>query len=140
VLLNNKGEAVLTDFGSVDQARLQIRNRRDALALEERSMEQCTNLYRPPELFQVSSDCDIDERTDVWSLGCTIYAVMYGYSPFDGSATSAMSGKLNFPANKDKQQWEQIHSLLMKMLKIPPKERPFVPEILTEIGVQSPIK
>ena len=34
--------------------------------------------YRAPELFDVQSDCVIDAKTDVWSLGCTLYAMAYG--------------------------------------------------------------
>ena len=33
---------------------------------------------RAPELFEVPSECVIDSKTDVWSLGCTLYAMAYG--------------------------------------------------------------
>lgn len=59
--------------------------------------------YRAPELFDAPRDSMIDERTDgelrcsvarawrrqrpdtasVWSLGCTLFALVYGYSPFE---------------------------------------------------------
>ena len=38
----------------------------------------CTMPYRAPELWEPPSHCDIDERVDVWSLGCLFYAMMYG--------------------------------------------------------------
>jgi hypothetical protein len=37
--------------------------------------ERCSMPYRPPELFNVNSRCDIDERTDIWvnfSSSCRI--------------------------------------------------------------------
>ena len=39
--------------------------------------------YRAPELFDVPSDSTIDERTDVFSLGATLYAMAFYYSPFE---------------------------------------------------------
>ena len=32
----------------------------------------CTAPYKAPELFDVPSQCTIDERVDVWSLGCLL--------------------------------------------------------------------
>lgn len=39
--------------------------------------------FRAPELFDVASDARLDQRTDVWSLGCLLYALRYGFSPFE---------------------------------------------------------
>ena len=32
----------------------------------------CTAPYKAPELFDVPSECDLDERVDIWSLGCLL--------------------------------------------------------------------
>ena len=34
--------------------------------------------YRAPELFEVPSECVISVKSDVWSLGCSIYAAAFG--------------------------------------------------------------
>ena len=39
--------------------------------------------WRAPELFEVPSHCEIDEKTDIWSLGCTLYAMAYGRQSFE---------------------------------------------------------
>ena len=44
--------------------------------------------YRAPELFDGGArhgedEPDIDGRIDVWSLGCVLFAMMYGVSPFE---------------------------------------------------------
>ncbi|KAI9091311.1 kinase-like domain-containing protein [Phlyctochytrium arcticum] len=91
---------VLTDLGSVAPARVSLTNRQDALALQEECAETVTAPYRAPELFDTPSQGFLTEQSDIWGLGCTIYAMLYGESPFDGSLTAAMSGQIPFP-NKD---------------------------------------
>ena len=39
---------------------------------QEDAEAHCTAPYRAPELFDVPSHCTIDERVDVWSLGCLL--------------------------------------------------------------------
>ena len=55
------------------------------------------SIYRAPELFEVPSEATITASSDVWSLGCCLYAAAFSQSPFDGSALAAMSGRVNFP-------------------------------------------
>ncbi|KAJ0587837.1 putative transferase, protein kinase NAK family [Helianthus annuus] len=52
------------------------------LSLEWAS-EHVSAPFQAPELWDCPSHADIDERTDVWSLGCTFYAIMYGVSAFE---------------------------------------------------------
>ncbi len=47
-------------------ARVSIKSHSQAQALQDLAAERCSMSYRPPELFQVNSKCDIDERSDVW--------------------------------------------------------------------------
>jgi len=82
------------DFGSVGPAVVSLRGRRDALMLADRAAEHCTMSYRAPELFEVplssssssssSGGGEVDCRlADAWSLGCLLFALLYGYSPFE---------------------------------------------------------
>jgi serine/threonine kinase 16 len=68
-----------------------------AIELQEKCAETCSAPFRAPELFDVKSDALIDERTDVWSLGCLLFNIAYRQMPFDGTLTSAI-GKIPFPA------------------------------------------
>ena len=43
----------------------------------------CSAPYRAPELYDVPSPGTITPRIDTWSLGCTLYYLMYGVSPFE---------------------------------------------------------
>lgn len=45
--------------------------------------------YRPPELWDVPSSCTIDSKVDVWALGCVLYYMMVGESPFEKAANES---------------------------------------------------
>ena len=66
VLLREDFSPVIMDLGSVEPARLRISTHSEAQHLQDLAAERCSMPYRPPELFQVDSKCDIDERTDIW--------------------------------------------------------------------------
>eukprot|EP00903_Cladosiphon_okamuranus_P006885 g6705.t1 len=83
VMMKRDGTPVLMDFGSVAPAQRVIRGRSDALAAQDEAAVHSTLPFRAPELFDVASDARLDQRTDVWSLGCLLYALRYGFSPFE---------------------------------------------------------
>ena len=66
VLLREDIFPVIMDLGSVEVARVKVRTHSDAQYLQDMAAERCSMPYRPPELYQVDSKCDIDERTDIW--------------------------------------------------------------------------
>ena len=104
VLLDSDLKPVLMDFGSCAPARVSISSLREAQYLQDTAAERTSMCYRPPELFQVSSSCQIDERTDIWALGCLLYAMMFYSSPYDliyergdSVALAVQSGNISFP-------------------------------------------
>jgi serine/threonine kinase 16 len=92
VLMGECDTPILMDFGSTAPALVNITTRQAALQLQDHAAEHCSMAYRAPELFDVQSDVTIDARTDVWSLGCLLYAMAFGYSPFECEIVPDRSG------------------------------------------------
>lgn len=144
LLLNQKDEvpvAMIMDFGSAAPARRPIRSRIEALALHEWASQHCSAPYRAPELWDCPSHCDVDERTDIWSLGCTLYAIMYGVSPFEYSLgesggslqLAAMSGQIKWPEGPKKPYLDSLHQFVLWMLKPQVELRPFIDDVILHV-------
>ena len=83
ILISDDGQPLLTDFGSVRLADLYVSNRSDSIRIAEVSSQFCTPQYRPPELYDPPVSIQLDHRTDVWGIGCLLFAWYYGYAPFE---------------------------------------------------------
>ncbi|KAJ3091944.1 Serine/threonine-protein kinase 16 [Quaeritorhiza haematococci] len=129
ILLDEDGKAVLMDLGSVAPAHVRITSRREAIALQELCAETVTAPFRAPELFDPPSDILITEKTDVWALGCTTYAMAYRTSPFDGSMTAAVGGKVLFPSKADP-YGPPFRAFIESILLTDPRPRPSVEQVL----------
>eukprot|EP00606_Chrysophyceae_sp_TOSAG23-5_P000979 GSChrysophyteH2.ASY1.ANO1.781.1 assembled CDS len=77
------GTPLLTDFGSVRPAVIHIKDRPTSLRVADEAASFCTVSYRSPELFDPPKGSTLDTRTDVWGLGCLLFAWWFGYSPFE---------------------------------------------------------
>ncbi|GAB4819454.1 hypothetical protein N2152v2_006500 [Parachlorella kessleri] len=135
-----KGEyhAVLMDFGSTQPARVEVFNRIEAMAVQEDAEAHCTAPYRAPELWDVPSRCALDERLDVWSVGCLLYFMLAGESPFErvlneagGSLLLAVvNGRVSWPAEWRDRCPQQVQDLVMYCLNTDPAARPFIADVL----------
>jgi len=140
VLLDKDLSPVLMDFGSATPARVTINNLREAQYLQDTAAERCSMCYRPPELFQVSSNCTLDERTDIWSLGCLLYAMMYYQSPYDpvyergdSVALAVQAGGFNFPTNPVYS--EHLIQLVREMTNQDMSFRPQIDSVIEKVEI-----
>ncbi len=128
---------VLMDFGSVVRARKFIATRQEALEQQDQAAEHSTMPYRAPELFDVKTESTLTEKVDVWSLGCTLFALLYGYSPFepptesslvgDSIALAVTQGAFKFPES-NYVDWG-AKEVVRRCLVVNPEMRPSVTEI-----------
>jgi eukaryotic-like serine/threonine-protein kinase len=85
-ILLHEGHAVIGDFGL---ARAIADSRGDRLT--ETGMAIGTPQYMSPE--QASGERDLDQRTDLYSLGCVLFELLTGEPPFGGPNAAAITAK-----------------------------------------------
>ena len=126
--------------------------RRDVLSVVDEAAQHTTLPYRPPELFEggIRTGTTLDYRAvDVWSLACTLHALLYGASPFecDFAVTSggactirivdcthlSVLGSVPIPRGAiadwyKRTDWRTL--LLEPMLSPDPALRPTLPEVI----------
>ncbi|KAG0346728.1 hypothetical protein BG004_000976 [Podila humilis] len=145
VLIADDGQTpVLMDFGSMARARIKIQTRQQALHEQDLAAEHCSMPYRAPELFDVKTGANLDEKVDIWSLGCTLYAMAYGTSPFEtnqmnqgGSiALAVLNGNVRFPTDGQQDRYSsEFRDLVKSMLVVEPADRLDIHQVIDEVDV-----
>jgi len=136
---------ILMDFGSAMKARIRIETRSQALLQQDIAAERSTMAYRAPELFDVKTGVSLDEKVDIWSLGCTLFAMAYSHSPFENTQTTEQGGSiamavLNAQYKHPSSAYSHgVKDLIDSMLKVNPKDRPSIHQViqLTDRVLQS---
>lgn len=131
---------VLMDFGSTCRARVHIKTRRQAIAEQDVAAERSSMAYRAPELFDINTDTTLTEKVDIWSLGCTLYCMMYSYSPFEtptmmeqgGSvAMAVLQNNWKFPADEHDDIYSQAsRHIIERCLVTKPEERATIDDVI----------
>ncbi|EPX72594.1 NAK protein kinase Ppk13 [Schizosaccharomyces octosporus yFS286] len=138
LLSNDMRNAVLTDFGSIYKIPSSISDNSQAIAFQDMASENCTMSYRAPELFHVRPGTTITEKADIWSFGCFLFAVMFGYTPFEkqvsqgGSlALAVCSAQYSFPSRHP--YCSNMVNLIRACLQLNPEQRPSAEDLIRHI-------
>jgi serine/threonine protein kinase len=129
------------DLGSAELARRDVATKKDAMKIEDEAAVKCSAPYRAPELTEVKYPCSIDETVDVWSLGCTAYAMAFNaYSPFESDIEGVkrlaiLNGKYTYPHGKRNEcgsaYSDSFCEMIDRMLNLDNTKRPTMAEVKT---------
>ena len=136
-MLGDGDEAILMDLGSVTSARIEISTRQQALVVEEEAAQKTSAPYRAPELTSTTYPCTVDERVDVWGLGCTLFCLAFGRSPFETAREGVLklailNGRYSVPAGlrmRDQHFSTSFVGIIKSMLDVDASKRPFASEV-----------
>lgn len=138
VLLTDDDVPVVMDMGSVAPARVEIKSFSQAQELQDLAAEKCTMPYRAPELFLVNVHTIIDEKVDIWSLGCILYSLMCREGPFDQAwikkdsvHLAVQNRRLVYP--KDQPYPDSFRYLVNDLLVLEPETRPNIDWTITQV-------
>lgn len=139
IMLSSDGTPILCDLGTCYKADVTIKTRSQVVTIQDRINECCTLEYRAPEMLDISVGTHITEKADIWALGCTLYALLYGNSPFEREQKlhganirlAIASGKYSFP---DKPKYsDAMHELIKSCLTVAADERPTIEDVLSKV-------
>lgn len=88
----------LIDYGSAT-SRAQVYETPADIAMEEdRVQKHCTPSYRAPELVDLYTRQLVNEKVDVWAMGCVLYLLAFQKHAFDdGSPLAIINGRVEIP-------------------------------------------
>jgi len=119
ILLTEQGDIKIADFGVATQLK--------ELSEEHNTMCGTANYISP----EIASNLPHGIETDIWSLGCILYALILGKPPFESSNTKdtlkrVREGDFVLPEGVS----EEVHKLLRATMNFNPKERISIGQIL----------
>lgn len=153
VLLDGHQTYKLCDFGSAVPYAAVPKTALERAQLQDDIMQHTTPQYRAPEMIDLSKNFPIDDKLDVWALGCFLYKLCYYTTPFElpthSSLTDlelailAVSLSLKLPPNGPGNMFSpRLKNVIKCCLREDPRRRPNAGQLLEEVcgmmGVKVP--
>lgn len=129
VLIDAHHHFKLCDFGSVSSPIRPPKDQNEFRALSNDIMYQTTPQYRSPEMIDLYRGFPIDEKADIWALGCFLYKLCYYTTPFEANGDIAiLHASFQFPPAPVYSG--DLKNLIIIMLQESPLYRPNIVQIL----------
>ncbi|KAI3875249.1 hypothetical protein MKX03_035884 [Papaver bracteatum] len=128
LLLGQDGAWKLCDFGSTSTNHKRF-ERPEEMGLEEDNIRKHTTpAYRAPETWDLFWKELINEKVDIWALGCLLFGICYFKSAFDGeSKLQILNGNYRIPEMP--KYSSLVTDLIKEMLQPSPDDRPDITQV-----------
>ncbi|KAF0978607.1 hypothetical protein FDP41_002427 [Naegleria fowleri] len=132
-ILCKDGVYKICDFGSTTTRVYTLTSRSEKQEAEEDIQKNTTLAYRSPEMADLYSGDPINEKSDVWALGCVLYKLCFFKGPFEDAESSiaVINGKYKIPPSSYS---PALIDLIKSMLVVSVKDRPSVFDITERVG------
>ncbi|XP_025026993.1 cyclin-G-associated kinase isoform X2 [Python bivittatus] len=135
MLMSNQGTIKLCDFGSatiVAHYPDYSWSAQRRATVEDEVTRNTTPMYRTPEIIDLYSNFPIDEKQDIWALGCILYLLCFRQHPFEDAAKlRIVNGKYSIPPNDTR--YTVFHDLIYSTLRVNPEERLSITELVNQL-------
>ncbi|ABN65665.2 serine/threonine protein kinase [Scheffersomyces stipitis CBS 6054] len=145
VLIDGNGTYKLCDFGSAVGYIAPPKSASELSVLREDIMQHTTPQYRAPEMIDLSKGFPIDDKSDIWALGCFLYKLCYYTTPFESPSHSSLedmetailnsSTTLRFRDSPGSMFSARLKNVIKCCLRPDPRRRPNAVQLLGEIAV-----
>ncbi|XP_074316877.1 uncharacterized protein LOC141653123 [Silene latifolia] len=139
LLLGSDGLWKLCDFGSTSTNHKRFEKPEEMGVEEDIIRKHTTPAYRAPEMWDLYRKDIINEKVDIWALGCLLFRICYLKSAFDGeSKLQVLNGNYRIP---DLPKFSaSTTDLIHDMLNSSPKLRPDITQVWFRVNEQLPME
>ncbi|KAK9930167.1 hypothetical protein M0R45_027217 [Rubus argutus] len=101
-------------------------------------VKHTTPAYRAPEMWDLFRRELINEKVDIWALGCLLFRICYFKSAFDGeSKLQILNGNYRIPELP--KYSSSLTDLIRDMLQASPDDRPDITQVWFRVNEQLPV-
>lgn len=129
VLIDAKENFKLCDFGSTSRPIMPPKDPHEFQLIAHDILYQTTPQYRSPEMIDLYRGFPIDEKADIWALGCFLYKLCYYTTPFEASGDIAIL-HASFQFLPNPLYSNELRNLLFIMLQESSYWRPNIVQVL----------
>ncbi|CAH2354986.1 actin-regulating kinase Prk1p [[Candida] railenensis] len=144
VLIDHDGTYKLCDFGSAVPYQPVPKTPQESATLHNDIMQYTTPQYRSPEMIELSRGFPIDDKSDVWALGCLLYKLCYYTTPFESPQHQSLQdmekvilhadSTLKLPHDQPGSIFSpRLKNMIKCTLREDPRRRPSAVQLLGEI-------